>query len=56
MSEGAGGHGQGIVATLGVLAALLLLWEAAVRILAPPPIILPPPSAILAELAASPLY
>lgn len=56
MSDGAGGHGQGVLGTIGVLAAMLLLWEAAVWLLKPPPIILPPPSAILAELGASPWY
>jgi NitT/TauT family transport system permease protein len=49
-------HTQGLLGTLGVLAALLALWEVAVRILAPPPIILPPPSAIIAELAEAPWY
>lgn len=56
MSEGAGGHGQGVLGTIAVLLGLLLLWEAAVWLLRPPPIILPPPSTILAELAASPTY
>lgn len=56
MSEGAGGHGQGVLGTIAVLLGLLLLWEAAVWLLRPPPIILPPPSAILAELGASPAY
>lgn len=56
MSEGTGGHGQGILGTLGVLLAMLLLWEAAVWLLRPPPIILPPPSAILVELADAPRY
>lgn len=56
MSEGAGGHGQGVLGTIAVLAGLLGLWEAAVWLLRPPPIILPPPSAILAELAAAPAY
>ncbi len=56
MSEGAGGHGQGVLGTLGVLVAMLVLWEVAVRVLQPPPIILPPPSAILAELLGSPWY
>jgi NitT/TauT family transport system permease protein len=51
-----GGHGQGLLATLGVLAALLVLWELAVRLFAPPPIILPPPSAIIVELVAAPRY
>ncbi|MFM9013837.1 MAG: ABC transporter permease [Gemmatimonadota bacterium] len=46
--------GQGILATLGVLAGLLLLWEVAVRVLAPPPILLPAPSAIAVELADAP--
>ncbi len=54
-SSGAG-HGQGLLATLGVLLALLVLWEIAVRVLAPPPIILPAPSAIAIELAAAPRY
>ena len=48
--------GQGILATLGVLAGLLLLWEVAVRVLAPPPILLPAPSAIAVELADAPRY
>lgn len=56
MGEGAGRHGQGALGTLGVLIGLLLLWEAAVWLLAPPPIILPPPSAILADLAQAPGY
>jgi NitT/TauT family transport system permease protein len=56
VSEGAGGHGQGVLGTFAVLAGMLLLWEAAVVLFAPPPIVLPPPSAILAELAASPWY
>ena len=30
MSEGAGGHGQGVLGTVGVLVAMLLLWEGAV--------------------------
>ncbi len=54
--EGIGARSQGLLGTLGVLAALLLLWEAAVRLLGTPPIILPPPSAIAAELADAPLY
>jgi NitT/TauT family transport system permease protein len=54
--EGIGARSQGLFGTLGVLAALLLLWEAAVRLLGTPPIILPPPSAITAELADAPLY
>lgn len=49
-------HAQGIGGTLLVLAAILLLWEAAVWFVAPPPIILPAPSAILAELWSSPRY
>ncbi len=58
MAQGAGahGHGQGVLATLGVLLGLLVLWEIAVRVLAPPPSILPAPSAIAAELAAAPRY
>ena len=53
---GSSSGGQGLAATLGVLAGMLVLWEIAVRVFAPPPIILPPPSAIIVELAAAPRY
>jgi NitT/TauT family transport system permease protein len=56
VAETAGGRYEGLLGTLGVLAGLLLAWEAAVWAFRPPPIILPPPSAILADLAASPAY
>lgn len=54
--EGLAVRSEGLLGTLGVLAAILLLWEGAVALFAPPPIILPAPSAIALELAGSPLY
>ncbi len=50
------GHGQGVLATTGVLVGMLLLWEAGVWLFKPQPILLPPPSAILAVLAEEPGY
>jgi len=41
---------------LGVLAALFLAWEVAVRSLAVKPVILPPPSAVFVELAGDQLW
>jgi NitT/TauT family transport system permease protein len=47
---------KGAAIALGVLAALFLIWEVAVRALAVKPVILPPPSAVFAELASDPLW
>src|ERR1700733_10748675 len=44
----------GMRSTLLVLAALVLLWEVAVRVLDVPPILLPAPSRIAGELASAP--
>ncbi|MGQ7794181.1 ABC transporter permease [Faunimonas sp. B44] len=41
---------------IGAVAALLLLWEAAVRLLSVPAFVLPPPSRIAAAFAAEPGY
>ena len=42
--------------TLVVLAAIVLLWELAVRLLHVPPILLPAPSRIIAEIASAPWF
>jgi NitT/TauT family transport system permease protein len=47
---------KGAAMALGVLAALFVIWEVAVRALAVKPVILPPPSAVFAELASDPLW
>src|SRR3984885_7908771 len=46
----------GMRSTLLVLAALVLLWEVAVRTLDVPPILLPAPSRIAVELASAPMF
>ena len=45
---------RGHLTAAGVLIALFVLWEAAVRAFKVKPIVLPPPSAVFAELAAAP--
>jgi len=46
----------GLRGTLGVLLAVVALWELAVWVLAPPPIILPPPSRIWVDFIEAPGY
>ncbi|BBK29873.1 NitT/TauT family transport system permease protein [Stella humosa] len=46
----------GLRSTLAVLIGVVLLWEAAVWLLAPPPIILPPPSRIWVDFIEAPSY
>ena len=47
---------KGTLTALGVLVAVFLAWELAVRAFAIKPIILPPPSAVFAELFSDPLW
>ncbi|MCC7271239.1 MAG: ABC transporter permease [Alphaproteobacteria bacterium] len=47
---------SGLRGTVGVLVGVLVLWEAAVWLLAPAPIILPPPSRIWIEFLDAPRY